>query len=242
MPELPEATTISLQLKKYLNIPSQNLFLKKIIIHKGSIIKNPDLKFQLLNRKLEEVSNYGKIVYFKFTDNYWILFHLALTGAILIKDFLSLEKLEYFEKYKIIEFIFESSLNNLDNNNNSNNNGLIESKHILFCAKRLFEKVIFIQDENPFKKYGIPFNKLKNIDFIRILSKSKKPIKEALMDQNLIVGIGNIYAIESLFCAGISPFRLASNLTVQEYYKLYNCIKEILKESILNRGSSVRCV
>jgi len=128
-------------------------------------------------------------------------------------------------EYKIIEFIFNINKE--------------QEKILFFSAKRLFEKVIFTKDENPFKKYGPPFNRLKTIDFINILSKIKKPIKIALMDQSLIAGIGNIYAIESLFCAKISPLRKASEITVQEYYKLYNCLKEILKESIKQRGSTI---
>ncbi|MCX7870417.1 MAG: hypothetical protein N2485_02430 [bacterium] len=232
MPEFPEATTIAYQLKQYLNIPNNNnssITLKKINIYKESIIKNIGLIDEIINRDLQEVSNYGKIIYFKFKDDYWILFHLALTGALLIKELIVLNKINYFEKYKIIEFVF----NEIRDGNN------LKDKIILFTAKRLFEKVIFIKDNNPFKKYGPPFNKLKPIDFINILSKIKKPIKLALMDQSLIAGIGNIYAIEGLFCAKISPLRKACDITVQEYYKLYSCLKEILKESIKNRGSTI---
>ncbi|MGB9638053.1 MAG: DNA-formamidopyrimidine glycosylase family protein [bacterium] len=235
MPELPEATTISYQLKNYLNLSKNfnehyysKVVLKKINIYKNSIIKNIELSNELVNKNLEEISNYGKIVYFKFSDNYWVLFHLALTGALLIKELLNQDKLNYFEKYKIIEFIF------IDNNEKD-----IKERVIFFSAKRLFEKIVFIKDSNPFKKYGPPFNKLKPMDFINILSKVKKPIKVALMDQGLISGIGNIYAIESLFCAKISPLRKANDITIQEYYKLYNCLKEILKESIKNRGSTI---
>ena len=232
MPEYPEATTISSQIKNYFNLtknhPNLNypkITLKKINIYKDSIIKNSELVNELINKNLEDVSNYGKIVYFKFNGNYWILFHLALTGALLIKEFLPPDKLNYFEKYKIIEFIFNINKD--------------QERILFFSAKRLFEKVIFTKDENPFKKYGLPFNRLKTIDFINILSKIKKPIKIALMDQSLIAGIGNIYAIESLFCAKISPLRKASEITVQEYYKLYNCLKETLKESIKQRGSTI---
>lgn len=230
MPEFPEATTIAFQLKQYLNLPNKNnpsIVLKKINVYKNSIIKNIELIDEIVNKDLQEVSNYGKIIYFKFKDNYWVLFHLALTGALLIKELIDLKKISYFEKYKILEFVFN------ENGDNS------KEKIILFTAKRLFEKVIFIKNNDPFKKYGPPFNKIKPIDFINILSKSKKPIKLALMDQSLIAGIGNIYAIESLFCAKISPLRKSNNITVQEYYKLYNCLKEILKESIKNRGSTI---
>jgi formamidopyrimidine-DNA glycosylase len=94
MPEFPEATTISSQIKNYFNLtknhPNLNypqITIKKINIYKDSIIKNPELVNELINKNLEDVSNYGKIIYFKLNGNYWILFHLALTGALLIKEF-----------------------------------------------------------------------------------------------------------------------------------------------------------
>lgn len=238
MPELPETTTISYQIKKYLNpFDNYRVILKKVNIYKSSIIRNAELYKEIENRELEDISNYGKIIYFKFNDNYWILFYLALTGALLIKELLKRDKLEYFEKYKVIEFIFVDNKN--ENDWEEVKDKEVKEKIVFFSAKRLFEKIIFIKDSNPFKKYGPPFNKLKPLDFINILSKVRKPIKVALMDQSLVAGIGNIYAIESLFCAKISPLRKTNDITIQEYYKLYNCLKEILKESIKNRGSTI---
>ena len=64
-------------------------------------------------------------------------------------------------------------------------------------------------------------------------------IKQLLLDQKLIAGIGNIYADESLFCAGVDPRRQAGKVKPDEIKKLYACIKRILKLAVLKRGSSV---
>ena len=66
------------------------------------------------------------------------------------------------------------------------------------------------------------------------------PIKPLLMDSHFVVGIGNIYASESLFSAGISPLRAANRIGRERYEKLIPAIKQTLAESIAAGGSSVR--
>ena len=66
------------------------------------------------------------------------------------------------------------------------------------------------------------------------------PIKPLLMDSHLVVGIGNIYAAESLFAAGISPLRAANRIGRERYRKLVPAIREVLETSIAAGGSSVR--
>jgi formamidopyrimidine-DNA glycosylase len=67
----------------------------------------------------------------------------------------------------------------------------------------------------------------------------KTPIKSALLNQKLLRGVGNIYADESLFRAGIRPRRRAASLTRNELSRLYSAIQEVLKEAIKLGGSSV---
>lgn len=66
------------------------------------------------------------------------------------------------------------------------------------------------------------------------------PIKPLLMDSHLVVGIGNIYAAESLFSAGISPLRAASRIGLESYRRLVPAIRSTLEASIAAGGSSVR--
>jgi len=85
-----------------------------------------------------------------------------------------------------------------------------------------------------------PFDKEFNEEYLmRIISKRPKiKIKQILMDQTAIAGIGNIYADESLFCAGISPLRPAGQLKRSELTKLIGCIKKVLKMGLEYGGSS----
>jgi len=74
--------------------------------------------------------------------------------------------------------------------------------------------------------------------FLRALKKSRQPIKVKLLDQTLIAGVGNIYASESLFRAGLSPRRPAGRLTLPESTRLLAAIREVLDEAIAG-GSTI---
>jgi formamidopyrimidine-DNA glycosylase len=75
--------------------------------------------------------------------------------------------------------------------------------------------------------------------FAELFKGRKTPIKSALLNQALLSGIGNIYADESLFRAGIRPRRRAASLTRADLTRLYDSIQEVLAEAIAAGGSSV---
>jgi formamidopyrimidine-DNA glycosylase len=75
--------------------------------------------------------------------------------------------------------------------------------------------------------------------FVELFHGRKTLIKSALLNQKLLRGVGNIYADESLFRAGIRPRRRAASLTRNELSRLYSAIQEVLKEAIELGGSSV---
>ena len=75
--------------------------------------------------------------------------------------------------------------------------------------------------------------------FIALFRGRKTPIKSALLNQKLLRGVGNIYADESLFRAGIRPKRRASTLTRAQLGKLYESVREVLREAIALGGSSI---
>ncbi|NOQ37185.1 MAG: bifunctional DNA-formamidopyrimidine glycosylase/DNA-(apurinic or apyrimidinic site) lyase, partial [Methylococcaceae bacterium] len=68
----------------------------------------------------------------------------------------------------------------------------------------------------------------------------KKAIKTFIMDGHIVVGVGNIYASESLFMAGIAPTRPAGQVSLEEYRKLADVIKEVLKKSIAQGGTTLK--
>jgi formamidopyrimidine-DNA glycosylase len=75
--------------------------------------------------------------------------------------------------------------------------------------------------------------------FTGLFRKRKTPIKSALLNQKLLSGIGNIYADEALFRAGVRPRRRAASLTRAELQRLYNAVQKVLNEAIAAGGSSV---
>lgn len=75
--------------------------------------------------------------------------------------------------------------------------------------------------------------------FVSLFQGRKTPIKSALLNQKLLRGVGNIYADESLFRAGIRPKRRASSITRQQLGKLHTAVQEVLREAIALGGSSI---
>ena len=76
-------------------------------------------------------------------------------------------------------------------------------------------------------------------DFVVLFRGRKTPIKSALLNQKLLRGVGNIYADESLFRAGIRPRRRAANISHEQLGKLFLAVKEVLREAIALGGSSI---
>ncbi|MDH4358843.1 MAG: bifunctional DNA-formamidopyrimidine glycosylase/DNA-(apurinic or apyrimidinic site) lyase [Candidatus Berkelbacteria bacterium] len=85
-----------------------------------------------------------------------------------------------------------------------------------------------------------PFSKEFSVDYLmRIFAKRPRvKIKQVLMDQTVISGVGNIYSDEALFCARISPLRLAKDVEKTELIKLVSCVREILQKGLKYEGSS----
>ncbi len=84
-----------------------------------------------------------------------------------------------------------------------------------------------------------PFSKDFDSKYLKkVISKKTKSIKSILLDQTIVAGIGNIYADESLFSAGISPFREAKTIKNYELIKLKESIINVLKESIGSGGTT----
>ncbi len=75
--------------------------------------------------------------------------------------------------------------------------------------------------------------------FVQLFRRRKTPIKSALLNQKLLSGVGNIYADEALFRAGIRPRRRASSLTREQLRKLHAALQEVLNEAVALGGSSV---
>lgn len=78
-------------------------------------------------------------------------------------------------------------------------------------------------------------------DYLYALSRGRRaPVKSFLMDQRVVVGVGNIYAAEALFAAGISPLRAAGQVSRERYGRLAAAVQAILRHAIARGGTTLR--
>ncbi len=115
---------------------------------------------------------------------------------------------------------------------------LRSGRELRFVDPRMFGKLQVV----PADTFAAPGKEPLDIGFelfSALFRKRKTPIKSALLNQKLLSGIGNIYADEALFRAGVRPRRRAASLTRNELHKLYEAIPVVLKEAIAAGGSSV---
>ena len=97
-------------------------------------------------------------------------------------------------------------------------------------------------DYSIFKKLGAePFDDRFNLDYCKkYLSKKQNPIKEILLDQSFVAGIGNIYDDEILFGIGVSPFKKGCELSDTDIINLINETRKVLGEAIKCGGTTIR--
>jgi formamidopyrimidine-DNA glycosylase len=115
---------------------------------------------------------------------------------------------------------------------------LASGRELRFIDPRRFGRLSVARRGN-FDAVGIEPLEIDLDRFIALFRGRKTPIKSALLNQKLLRGVGNIYADESLFRAGIRPRRRASTITRDEFAKLHAAVKEVLKEAIAAGGSSI---
>ncbi|MBP6866019.1 MAG: bifunctional DNA-formamidopyrimidine glycosylase/DNA-(apurinic or apyrimidinic site) lyase [Candidatus Pacebacteria bacterium] len=247
MPELPEVENLRIGLEK--NIIGQKILdvevkNSKIISGKGtlrtaSIKKTKEFEEGLKGEKFTAVKRRAKNLIFELTHNKLILAHLKMTGQFAYKANTGKTKVTGGHPIEISESTLP--------NKHTHIIFKLEKGTLYFNDTRKFGYVLYFGDknkfekENHFEKLGLePQDKDFNLSYLteKLKNKSGK-IKAVLMSQDVVVGVGNIYADESLFESGINPVRKASSLTKKEIEKLHTAIVRILKQAIKVGGSSV---
>ena len=240
MPELPEVETVRRGLEQKLN----NFIIKKVEICRNSTVAYPlkkkefieGLQNSLIHRwkrrgkyliaelkKIEEnninVSNEDT-----FIGNGVLVVHLRMTGYFTFND-------------KFTNPCKHTRIRLFDNNNHE----------LRYIDVRSFGQMWWVRKEllatNIIKGLGSlgpePFSENFNINYLtKVIAKKTRSIKSILLDQTIVAGIGNIYADESLYSAGISPFREARTIKKNELKKLKLAIVDVLKKSIGAGGTT----
>ncbi|MGA8538938.1 MAG: bifunctional DNA-formamidopyrimidine glycosylase/DNA-(apurinic or apyrimidinic site) lyase [Terriglobales bacterium] len=114
---------------------------------------------------------------------------------------------------------------------------LASGRELRFVDPRMFGKLSV--HAGGFDPGGVEPLEVSEEAFLALFRGRKTPIKSALLNQKLLRGVGNIYADESLFRAGIRPRRRAATITREQLRKLHLAVREVLREAIALGGSSI---
>ena len=221
MPELPEVETV----KRVLSPIVKDRTIVKIDILRNSIVNNKADAFisYFSNETFKEISRIGKFLIFHLTNDKVLISHLRMEGKYI-------ELLENDENTKYARVVFH-----LDNNHK-----------LCYDDSRSFGRM-WISDENSYAeekeiaKLGPEPFVVKDID--QIIKKSKKtslPIKTALLSQEIITGLGNIYVDEVLFASKIHPLTPAKLISKSEWELIVKESCRILNEAIKAGGSTIK--
>jgi formamidopyrimidine-DNA glycosylase len=116
---------------------------------------------------------------------------------------------------------------------------LASGRELRFIDPRMFGKLSIHLHPGGFDPGGVEPLEVSEERFVALFRGRKTPIKSALLNQKLLRGVGNIYADESLFRAGIRPRRRAAAITREQLGKLHRAVREVLREAIALGGSSI---
>tara|TARA_X000001036_G_scaffold128520_1_gene121510 strand:- start:388 stop:1257 length:870 start_codon:yes stop_codon:yes gene_type:complete len=236
MPELPEVEVVKRSLEKKV----QNLIIKKVKINDGNLRYkvNKSGIFKLLGKRIKKIERRSKFLIFKVGNNIVMLVHLGMTGKFFFIN----------KKNKKFKTSFYYNLNKNKDHKHDRIIFFLENKQkLIYNDIRKFGFFKFFDTkkyrDNPhFKNLGPePLDRNCNFEYFKkyILGKSRT-IKDILMDQKCISGLGNIYVNEILFCSGIKPNKKVVKLTNKDIKKIILNAKKIIKNSIKLGGSSIK--
>ncbi len=226
MPELPEVETIRSQLEKL--VVGKNI--EKVDIGLPKMVKLALDRFRkiVVGSRVKSISRRAKILIFELSSGWSILIHLKLSGRLIFRKKEEILKDEDAKWNHLIYYFQDGSRLFHNDLRQFGYVKLIETDKLADFFKK--EKL----GPEPLKKY-FTFE-----DFSAILKrKPKAKIKQFLMDQQNIAGIGNIYSDEILFSARVHPLRKIADLRLEEGKKIFEGIKKILPEALKFQGSSV---
>jgi formamidopyrimidine-DNA glycosylase len=221
MPELPEVQTVVNGIKSKINKHKILRFKKYISKLRYPIQKNLSSKVE--SSTVTTVYRRAKYIIINLSNNRSLVIHLGMSGRIIIvknnkKKFKHTHFSILFDKNLVFQFIDPRRFG-----------------YIFVTETASLERHRF------FVNLGVePLIRQFNDRYLLNVTKNKKsPIKNIIMNQKYIVGVGNIYASEALFMSGIHPFRLGKDITKRDCVKLVRAIKSVLKKSIKLGGSSI---
>tara|TARA_B110001450_G_C17585433_1_gene466762 strand:+ start:21 stop:884 length:864 start_codon:yes stop_codon:yes gene_type:complete len=234
MPELPEVEVV----RQSLNKKIKQKKVKKVIVKNRNLRFKIPLDFEsfLKNKKIIKVDRFSKYLILNLSNQNYCLIHLGMSGTIHLvynNNRNCLTNASFYSypilptKHNHVEIIFDNL-------------------KIVYNDPRRFGFFQIIHNSNLLKKRFAhlgpePFQSKFNLDYVySFFKKKEKNIKNFLLDQNFVSGIGNIYASEILFLSKINPSKKASLLKKKDCKKIIINSKKVLLKAIKKGGSSIR--
>ncbi len=236
MPELPEVEVV----KRSLINKTQNLIVKAVKINDGRLRYEIDRKKikKIIGLKFKKISRRSKYLLFFFNKDIVMLVHLGMTGKFF---FVNHKRLKYKTSfyYDINEYKdkkHDHIIFNLSNN-----------QKLIYNDIRKFGFIKFIKQVNLYQNAHLkhlgpePLSAKFNIEYFKnyIMGK-KRTIKDLLMDQKFLSGLGNIYVNEILFFSRIRPTKKIKHLSDFDIQKIIKFSKKVISEAIRLGGSSIK--
>ena len=234
MPELPEVEIVRRSLDKKI----RQIKVKKVIIRNKNLrIKIPDnFKNFLENKLIKEVSRFSKYIIIHLPNDEFCLIHLGMSGTIHLID--------HHKKNDFTNLSFYNSP--LLPKKHSHVEIIFDKFRIVYNDPRRFGFFQMIKKVTNLKKRFSylgpePFDDKFNLRYFKNFIKDKKRcIKDLLIDQKFVSGIGNIYASEILFSSKVNPKKKIGLLNHKECNKIIINSKKVLLNAIQKGGSSIR--
>ena len=180
-------------------------------------------KRKLRGARIDAVNRRGKYILIELDNQQVLLVHLRMTGK-----FLCIGADQPLPPYPHVVFYLD------------------DDRRLVFCDMRQFGRMRLLPTQ---KLSALPqiealapeplTDDFSLTYFLETLSKSRRSLKQLLLDQTRILGLGNIYASEALFLARISPLKPADSLSKKRALRLHEAIRDILQEAI-DAGSTLR--
>lgn len=227
MPELPEVETI----KRVIEPQIQGLTIVNVTVKRPEVTAYPtadEFCGLLAGQTVSHVTRRGKFLVIHLNSNDRIILHLRMTGCLLLTP------ADYPEE-KHTHVIFKLSKVNEKKTFMERGQSMEHpcSLELRFSDTRRFGRFWLLKKGEAdtysgIEKLGVePLDKLLTAEYLKsLLGKRKKTVKECLLDQSVIAGIGNIYSDEILFTAGIYPARPANSLGMKEWERLAAAVPE----------------
>lgn len=246
MPELPEVESLRRSLKPYIIGKT----IQSIVVHKPKLVsgagtvrqplehKKQEFETELIGSKITDITRVAKNLIIHLSNGKILLVHLKMTGQLVYQD---------DDKNKVLGgHPIELSESELPNQH-SHIVFELDQGTLYYNDVRMFGYVLLYPDLDTiyklghFDKIGLdPFDDKFTAEYLyKNLKVRKSKLKTVLLNQEIVTGLGNIYADEVCFKAGILPTRLANTLTKKEVDKLYQAIIEIIPKAVEMGGSSI---